>query len=188
MSKKKTTLVLAFSVIGITVLGLAAAVYAKYISTITNTSTATVAKWAFTSDNTGGSVTCELDHTYDSATLVANKIAPGTRGKCPIEVSNENTEVGIRYDIKVNTITNQPTHLKFYTDDTYGTELSGSTTIHGTLRPGETPADPVYVYWEWPYVDNPSTTAYDEIDTADGEAAKTMTMTFDVTGTQVQPQ
>ena len=187
MNKKKTTLVVALIAIGVAVLGLSAAVYAKYISSITKTGTATVAKWAFTTDNTSGTVTCELDETYDEDTLVAEKIAPGTSGKCPIVISNANTEVGVRYDIKPNEVANQPKNLKFYKEAGHTNEITvdGSETITGTLAPGAA-ATTVYVYWEWPYEDTSDST-YNSKDTADGQAGATMTMTFDVTGTQVQP-
>ena len=186
MSKKKTALVAALVIVGIAALGLGVAVYAKYISTIQKTGRTTVAKWNFTNVNTAGSVTCEMAESYTAATLAADRIAPGTRGKCPIEVSNVGTEVGIRYDITVSADANQPTHLKFYTDDSYNTELTGNTTSTGTLLPNAA-ATTVYVYWEWPFEDDPSTSAYDAIDTGEGQTAATMTMTFDVTGTQLQP-
>ena len=184
MKKRKTALVAAFFVMGAAALGLIVMGYAKYTSKIEKTVTATVAKWAFTSDNMAGSVVCELDETYDSNTLVANRIAPGTSGKCPISVSNANSEVGIHYDIKPSTVTNQPANLKFYTDSGHTNEITGSTTVNGTLAPGAA-ATTVYVYWEWPFQDG--TDAYDTADTADGVSANTMTMTFDVIGTQVQP-
>ena len=188
MSKKRSTVAVAFLVLGVVVLGLAVAVYAKYVSNISKTGTATVAKWSFTSDNQTGTVACELDQTYDTDTLAAGRIAPGTSGKCPITVSNANTEVGIRYDIKPSTVANQPAHLKFYSDAAHQNEITatGSATVTGTLEPGATSSG-VYVYWLWPYEDDPSTVAYDEIDTTDGEGGATMTMTFDVTGTQIQP-
>ena len=185
MNKKKTTLVVALIAIGVAVLGLSAAVYAKYISSITKTGTATVAKWAFTTDNTSGTVTCALDKTYNANTLVAGKIAPGTSGKCPIEISNATSEVGIRYDIKLSgAVTGKPTNMKFYADADHRTELTGDTTINGTLKPGAATVTE-YVYWEWPYQDG--TTEYDSADTTDGQKAASLTMTFDVTGTQVQP-
>ena len=189
MSKKRSAVVAVFIVMGVVVLGLAAAVYAKYISTITKTSTATVAKWAFTTDNTAGSVTCDPGQTYDPDTLVNYKIAPGTSGSCPISVSNATSEVGIRYDIKPSTITNQPTNLKFYTDEAHQNEITGNVTVNGTLKPGDT-ATTAYVYWYWPYETGTVTDGIatgDAADTTDGVAGGTMTITFDVTGTQVQP-
>ncbi len=187
MKKRKTALVAVFFVMGAAALGLIVMGYAKYTSQIENTGTATVAKWAFTSDNTGGDITCPLDHTYDTDTLVAGKIAPGTSGRCPIEISNAQTEVGIDYSIALpSTITGQPKNMKFYSDAAHTAPLTSSTPITGTLEP-KAAATTVYIYWEWPYEDNPSTAAYDAYDTSDGEAAASMTMTFTVTGTQVQP-
>ena len=183
MKKKKTAFFVVFAVLGIAALGLIATVYAKYVSTIQKTSSATVAKWAFSEDNLSGSVTCTPD-SYNTDTVGSGLIAPGTSGKCPIVVSNEHTQVGISYDIKPSTTANQPKNLKFYSDAAHANEINSSTPIHGTLMPGAT-ATTVYVYWNWPY--EGSTDAYDEDDTNDGEAAATMTMTFDVTGTQVQP-
>ena len=189
MNKKKTTLVVALVAIGVAVLGLSAAVYAKYISSITKTGTATVAKWAFTEDNQTDTdtVTCELDKTYNANTLVAGKIAPGTSGKCPIVISNASTEVGVKYDIKPSTVTNQPKNLKFYKEEAHTNEITaeGTATITGNLAP-KAVATTVYVYWEWPYEDTSDST-YNSKDTADGVTAATMTMTFDVTGTQIKP-
>jgi hypothetical protein len=89
MNKKKAAPIVVLVAIAVTALGLAAAVYAKYVSRITRTGSATVAKWAFTEDNSSeGTVTCELDRTYNTNTLVDGKIAPGTSGYCPIEISN----------------------------------------------------------------------------------------------------
>ena len=183
MKKRKTALAIAFLLIGVAALGLAAAVYAKYISSITKTGTATVAKWSFSSDNTDGTITCELDETYDPDTLVADKIAPGTSGKCPIQISNANTEVGVHYEISPS-VTSKPANLKFYSDASHQTELTGSAKVEGDLDPGAA-STTIYVYWNWPYQDG--TTAYDTADTSDGTSGSTMTMTFDVTGTQVQP-
>ncbi|MBP5633581.1 hypothetical protein J6X13_01455 [Candidatus Saccharibacteria bacterium] len=184
MKKKKIALVAALFVFSAVALGLVAMVYAKYVSKIEKTGTATVAKWAFTTDNLAGSVVCELDETYDATTLVADRIAPGTSGKCPILVSNANSEVSIRYDIKPSTVANQPKNLKFYKEAAHTNEITGTTTINGTLAPGAA-ATTVYVYWQWPYQDG--TEEYDADDTTDGENANTMTMTFDVVGTQIQP-
>ena len=185
MNKKKAELFAAFAVIAVLALGLGAAVYAKYVSQFTKTGSATVAKWAFTTDNSSGSVTCTLDATYDSSTLVAEKIAPGTSGKCPIQVSNANTEVGVHYEI-VPSATSKPINLKFYIDADHETEITDSVKLDGNLTPNEA-AKTVYVYWYWAFEGNSET--YDTDDTTAGTnaSANGMTMTFDVTGTQIQP-
>ena len=185
MKKKKGALAVAFIIFGIAALSLIAVVYAKYVSEITKTGTATVAKWAFSTDNSSGDVTCTLDETYDPSTLESGRIAPGTSGSCPIAISNANTEVGIRYDIIPSTVTNQPQNLKFYREAAHTNEITSASPLFGNLNPGAT-STTVYVYWYWPYQDA-TDTDYDTHDTQDGEAGATMTMTFNVTGTQLQP-
>lgn len=186
MNKKKVSPVVVLAAIAVTALGLAAAVYAKYVSSITKTGTATVAKWAFVSDNESSTLTCNLDETYDASTLVGGKIAPGTSGYCEVMLSNANTEVGVDYTISLpSTVANKPTNLKFYKDESHNTEMTSSSPITGRLAPKATAATSVKIYWMWPYTDN--TDAYDTADTTDGTAANTMTMEFTITGTQVQP-
>ena len=99
-----------------------AGTYAKYTSEIKNNNgTATVAKWAFDTDNTAQTLTINLAETYDESTLVDGKIAPGTQGSFNIALSNENSEVGVDFTIKINSITDKPTNLKFYKDSSYTT-------------------------------------------------------------------
>ena len=191
MSKKKKTMLALAIILGIAVVGLAAGVYAKYIASITSgNGSATVAKWAFETDNANTTITCELDKTYNADTLVAGKIAPGTSGKCPIKISNANSEVGVNYTIKPKTVTNQPKNLKLYKDANHTKEFSTTATITDTLAP-KAAAQTIYVYWNWEYETGAVTegvAAGDADDTTDGKAAKTMEISFDISGVQVQPQ
>lgn len=165
-----------------------ASTYAKYTSEITgNNGTATVAKWAFTTDNAVQTLTINLAGTYDATTLVNNKIAPGTTGSFNIALSNEHSEVGVNFSVKLNSITNKPTNLKFYKDSSYTTELTpGTSTITGQLVAGEKSFEGVPVYWRWEY-ETDAIATNDPKDTTDGEAAKSLTIGVDITGTQVQP-
>ena len=191
MSKKKKTMLALAIILGIAVVGLAAGVYAKYIASITSgNGSATVAKWAFEEDNKNETITCELDKTYDASTLVDKKIAPGTSGKCPISISNANSEVGVTYTIKPKTVTNQPTNLKLYKDAAHTQEFSTTATITDTLAP-KAAAQVVYVYWNWEYEtgdDAASVATNDDADTTNGKAAGTMEISFDISGVQVRPQ
>ena len=183
MNKKKTTLVVALVVMGIAVLGLAAAVYAKYIATLTSgTGSIGVAKWAFTSDNQSAELKCELDKTFDADTLVSNQIAPGTSGTCEILLSNENSEVGVDYTLTVNSMS-APTNLII--KDSEDNTLSVGSTVTGKLTPGQvqTKGNGVKLTWEWPY----ETTGGDNADTADGIADGEMSITFGIYGEQVEP-
>ena len=186
MSKKKTALVVAFIVAGVAALGLGAAVYAKYISTVTKTGSAQVAKWAFSAHNTSGTITCDPTKTYTSATLFENTIAPGTEGECIIAISNEETEVGIEYSIALPaSITGKPTNLKFYSNSEHTSELTSATPLTGTMAPKEASKN-VSIYWVWPYEDA-NDAGYDTADTTDGANAASMSVEFTVTGKQLQP-
>lgn len=184
MSKKKKTLVAAFAVLGIAALGMGAFVYAKYVSTVTGTGTAQVAKWEFRSENEGKTdlIKCEPGKTYKATTLVDGKMAPGTEGKCAIKVRNGEGQVGVNYTIAV-AASGKPTNLKFYTDEAHTTALP-TTGVTGHIDAGVTTPDEKVIYWLWPY----ETAGGDATDTSEGENAGSMTIDFAITGVQVQPE
>ena len=130
--------------------------------------------------------------TYHASTLVAGKIAPGTKGSFDISVSNASSEVGVDYTVTLGTITNAPTNIKFYSDATYATPLTTSTPITGKIKANDSTAKIVKIYWAWPYQTGAVTPATgvaagDTADTADGVAAKTLTVPVTITGVQTQP-
>lgn len=184
MSKKKKTLVAAFVVLGMVALGMGAFVYAKYVSTVTGQGTAQVAKWEFRKENEGKTdlIKCELGKTYEATTLVNGKIAPGTEGKCTIQIRNGEGQVGVDYTIVV-AANGKPTNLKFYSDEAHTTALP-TAGVTGRINAGVTIPDEKVIYWLWPY----ETTDGDAIDTSEGENATSMTIDFAITGVQVQPK
>ena len=165
-----------------------ASTYAKYTSEITgNNGTATVAKWAFSTDNATQTLTINLAATYDPTTLVGGKIAPGTAGSFNVALVNTTSEVGVDWTIKLNSITNKPTNLKFYKDSSYTTELTpGTSTITGQLIAGDSTGLSVPIYWKWAY-ETTEIATNDPIDTNDGGAANTLTIGVDITGVQTTP-
>ena len=186
MSKKKKTLVAVFAVLGIAALGLAGVVYAKYIASFTaKGGNAVVAKWAFEADNKTTTVTCDPAKTYDSDKLFEGKIAPGTAGSCSFKLTNTNSEVGVKYTIKLSSDTtsgeNKPANLELKYDGSAFPE-SG---ITGTLKAKDATGKTVTIDWEWPY--EGTATDYDAKDTADGTNPKTMVFKFDISGVQVEP-
>lgn len=188
MSKEKKTLIVAVVLLLVAVCSLAVSVYAKYASLLSGTGPATVAKWAFETDNQTDVVECPITN-YDESTLVNGKIAPGTAGTCTIELSNANSEVGVEYTIKLSSITNQPTNLKFYKTKN-GTNYSNpltttSGTVTGTIAPQAASSVTETIYWVWPY--ETGTDADDVADTTDGVAANTMNITFEISGVQTEP-
>ncbi len=188
MKNKKTLLVLVLLLlVGITS-GYVASTYAKYTSKIENNNgTATVAKWAFTTDNSAQTLTVNLDNTPDPSTLVAGKIAPGTSGSFNIALSNATTETGVDWTISLKNVTNKPTNLKFYKDSSHTTEITpGTGTITGQLAAQDSTGLSVPIYWAWAY-ETTAIATNDPIDTTDGEAANSLTIGVDITGVQTQP-
>ena len=186
--KKKSLLVVALLLlVGITS-GYVASTYAKYTSQITdNNGTATVAKWAFSTDNPTKTLTINFSGTYDASTLVAGKIAPGTSGSFNIALKNTNTETGVDWTIKLNSVTGKPTNLKFYKDSEHTTEITpGTGTITGQLAAGDSTGLSVPIYWAWEYETSQIATN-DPLDTTDGEAASALTIGVDITGVQTAP-
>ena len=188
MKNKKTLLVLVLLLlVGITS-GYVASTYAKYTSKIENNNgTATVAKWAFTTDNSAQTLAVNLDNTPDPSTLVAGKIAPGTSGSFNIALSNATTETGVDWTISLKNVTNKPTNLKFYKDSSHTTEITpGTGTITGQLAAQDSTGLSVPIYWAWAY-ETTAIATNDPIDTTDGEAANSLTIGVDITGVQTQP-
>lgn len=165
-----------------------ASTYAKYTSEIKdNNGTATVAKWAFDTDNAAQTLTINLDGTYDPSTLVGGKIAPGTQGSFEIALVNTNTETGVNWTLALKSITDKPTNLKFYKDSSYSTELvPGTDTITGQLKAKDSTGLSVPIYWKWAY-ETDAIATNDPKDTTDGKAAKTLTIGVDITGVQTEP-
>ena len=89
-------------------------VYAKYISQVRGNGIAEIATWSFKVNGQKEQVQeIKLVSTYNSETLVNNKIAPGTSGSFNIIVDATGSEVGIKYNIKFAEESNKPQNLKF---------------------------------------------------------------------------
>lgn len=178
--KKKKLLVIALLLLFGLTAGYVANTYAKYTAEINGQGAVKVAKWSFADDNQDVDFVINLDGTIDASTLLADRIAPGTKGSFDIELSNENSEVGVAFSISFSNIQNAPKNLIFKSGSTV---IDPTTqTLTGKIAQGDTLT--VKIDWEWPY----STSASDDAeDTTDGVAAKNMTVNTSITGTQVQP-
>lgn len=187
------------SILAVLVLAVAATAYsvsgtyAKYTSTAEVAGTAQVAKWAIVFKNGENTITdgatFNLGRTADTG-VVNEKIAPGTTGSFNFGVNSTGTEVAFSYGISF-TVADKPTHLKFYSDSTYSTEItpdgSGVYTVLATtnVAAGTAATPSQTVYWKWAFEDDPSTVAYDGVDTTEGVAAATMTVNATLTATQL---
>lgn len=185
MKKKNIGIFLLILLVG--VLGAyIAGTYAKYTGTVAKNGTATIAKWAFNSDNTSGNIDITLTPTPDATTVATDKIAPGTSGSFDIVVSNENSEVGINYEIIFGSLANVPTNLIFKIGGT--TVTPATQKITGTLPAGQ--KETISLVWEWPYETPANSAAGDPADIANGTASGTnlnMSFTATINGTQVPP-
>lgn len=185
--KKSLLIVVLLLLVGVTC-GYVASTYAKYTSQVTgNNGSATVAKWAFRTDNTTQTLSINFASTYDPSTLESGKIAPGTSGSFNVALVNTNTETGVDWTIRLNSITNAPTNLKFYRDAAHTVALiPGESTITGQLAAKDSTGLSVPIYWVWEYETSEAATN-DPIDTEDGEAADTLSIGVDITGIQTAP-
>ena len=185
--RKSILIVVLLLLVGVTC-GFVASTYAKYTSQITgNNGSATVAKWAFRTDNTTQTLSINFANTYDPSTLESGKIAPGTSGSFNVALVNSNTETGVDWTIRLNSITNAPTNLKFYRDSAHTVALiPGESTITGQLAAKDSTGLSVPIYWVWEYETSEAATN-DPIDTEDGESADTLSIGVDITGIQTAP-
>ena len=185
--RKSILIVVLLLLVGVTC-GYVASTYAKYTSQVTgNNGSATVAKWAFRTDNTTQTLSINFASTYDPTTLESGKIAPGTSGSFNVALVNSNTETGVDWTIRLNSVTGKPTNLKFYRDSAHTVALiPGESTITGQLAAKDSTGLSVPIYWVWEYVTSEAATN-DPIDTEDGEAADTLSIGVDITGIQTAP-
>ena len=179
--KKNVVIVVLLLLLAVTA-GFAAYTYAKYTSSFSKDASVSVASWTFNGDNASETLSVNLAQNYDTNKLASGKIAPGTAGSFSINLKNT-SDVGVSYTITMGSPASGsiPTNLKFYSDDTYQTEIT-STGLTGTLNVGAT-ATTKTIYWKWDY----ETANGDSADTSDGTAHASLTIPVTITGTQVQP-
>lgn len=208
-----TLLVILLLIVTIAALVMATYAWAKYTEKVAeNTSNVTVAKW-----NVTATVNGTAQYTKEFTHVVPTKMAPGTSGVIPVDVALNATEVCVRYDIYLDNVTNKPTNAKFYeaTRSGEGTQQSpyvyaktGNELVYGNGAVSSTPAvtgyleltndntvnsnakSTKYIMWEWPYETGSTAeekAANDAIDTTDGKAAATMSVSVRVVATQVDP-
>lgn len=161
---------------------------AKYVTEVSGTGSATVAKWSFTANgktDTFGSI----DLAKTAYTNVAEKkIAPGTEGSFDIVLDASGSDVAVNYNIAFSNLQNKPANLKFYSDKEKSTEISDlATGLTGTID-YDSAANAMKVtktvYWDWAIG---SSDLNNSADTTNGTAAELMAFDIKVTGTQQTP-
>lgn len=175
--------------------------FAKYTSSVSGTSTATVAKWSIKLDDTDitktDSVTFNLFSTIldtdgsAETDVAAGKIAPGTKGTFAFGSIKNLSEVTAKFTISftVNNPSNVP--LIFKAGDTKITPTDGVYKVctDQTVAIGATASSIPSITWEWVYENGSDATlaTNDATDTALGTAgsAPVVEVTATIVATQV---
>ena len=183
MKKKKQNFnAFSISVIALLVVAiLGTGVYAYYQTQMSATGDMHAKAWVFTAKGNDK----ELSDTFSDT--IAD-LQPGVSGQYKITVDATGTEVDLDYlvDIAYAANSEKITNLKFYSDAEHKTEVSATngTVATGTIATTDTTKTATkYLYWDWPYESGD-----DETDTTEGQAAKTMTVTYKIDAVQVQPE
>ena len=194
MSKKKKVIIVSSILIIMLLAFIGGQSYAKYISQVRGNGIAEIATWSFKVNGQKEQVQeIKLVSTYNSETLVNNKIAPGTSGSFNIIVDATGSEVGIKYNIKFAEESNKPQNLKFvYGGKEYDSIKQLGDELSGTIAANEEDKTrTINVQWKWNYETGSSAeqiNANDIIDTNDAISIANYTFQVIVTGTQVEPQ
>lgn len=194
MSKKKKVIIVSSILIIMLLAFIGGQAYAKYISQVRGNGIAEIATWSFKVNGQKEQVQeIKLVSTYNSETLVNNKIAPGTSGSFNIIVDATGSEVGIKYNIKFVEESNKPQNLKFiYGGKEYDSIKQLGDELSGTIAANEEDKTrTINVQWKWNYETGSSAeqiNANDIIDTNDAISIANYTFQVIVTGTQVEPQ
>lgn len=171
---------------------------AKYVTDVTGTGSATVAKWSFKANEKDATSKFTVDLASTAYDNVGDKrIAPGTKGSFDIVIDASGSEVAVDYTIAFSNLLNKPDNLTFYSDETKDTPISDLANydgLNGTIALDKVNTKVTKtVYWEWPYEtgSGDAIKASDAMDTTAGakETDGDRKVSFDivVTGTQKTP-
>ena len=190
-SKKKRDLLVLLILLFIVMVLLARNSYSQYLTKIDGKGVIEVAKWAFLVNGETASITnLNLAQSYESSTLVENRIAPGTRGSFDIVIDATGSEVGINYDVKFANETNKPTNFVYtYNGEKFNSLAKVAEKLKGSiLANDEVKTKTLTIGWQWDYETGEESTEInknDVIDTQEGIANLDYTFDVIVTGTQM---
>lgn len=164
MSRKKTNILfIVMAMLAISII-LGTGAYAYYRSTISGTTSGTIAKWSFKANNQTESFNLDLGSLY-----------PGKSGTYNIELSAENSDLDVYYELSFDLQYSWDYDYMAF-DSNYQNKLDYCTLrgIYGTISAGEKINVPLY--YNWPY------TGDDDENDATG---KTKSYTFNIVAQQL---
>ena len=197
MSKKKKVVAVAAILSAVIISFLGGQTFPKYVTEIKGSGSAEVAAWSFKvyGDNEQ-TQTVRLASTVNDQTLVNNKIAPGTKGSFVIKVDGRGSDVGIKYNFKLQNETQKPSNLLFtYSGITFRNLSELLEAAGGTIDANadeNAKVKQVVINRQWPY-QTQTTSSEEELaendreDTQDGMNISNYSFDIVVTGTQVVP-
>ena len=197
MSKKKKVVAVAAILSAVIISFLGGQTFSKYVTEIKGSGSAEVAAWSFKvyGDNEQ-TQTVRLASTVNDQTLVNNKIAPGTKGSFVIKVDGRGSDVGIKYNFKLQNETQKPSNLLFtYSGITFRNLSELLEAAGGTIDANadeNAKVKQVVINWQWPYQTQTKSSEEelaenDREDTQDGMNISNYSFDIVVTGTQVVP-
>lgn len=197
MSKKKKIIIVLAILLTIAVSFFGGQTFSKYTTEIRGSGNAEVAAWSFRvyGDNEQ-TQNVKLVSTVNDETLVGNKIAPGTKGSFVIKIDGRGSDVGIKYNLKLQNETQKPSNLLYtYAGMSYDNLADLLQAAGGTIDANAEEARKVkeiVVKWVWPYETKITSSEVDlakedQQDTQDGENISNYSFDIVVTGTQVIP-
>ena len=197
MSKKKKVVAVAAILSAVIISFLGGQTFSKYVTEIKGLGSEEVAALSFKvyGDNEQ-TQTVRLASTVNDQTLVNNKIAPGTKGSFVIKVDGRGSDVGIKYNFKLQNETQKPSNLLFtYSGITFRNLSELLEAAGGTIDANadeNAKVKQVVINWQWPY-QTQTTSSEEELaendreDTQDGMNISNYSFDIVVTGTQVVP-
>lgn len=192
-SKKKLILLILLILLLIFMILIGGRSYSKYLTQIDGKGVIEVAKWAFLVNGETASITnLNLAQSYNNKTLVANRIAPGTRGSFDIVIDTTGSEVGINYDVVFTNEKSKPQNLQFiYEGHIVNNIKELEQFLTGTIDANSAEKiKTMTIEWTWPYETGSLETdkiLEDAEDTKDGLALEKYQFDIIITGRQVEP-
>ena len=145
-------------------LAISVGTYAYYQTTISGTVSGSITAWSFIVNEETTSFTADL-----------GDLKPGVSGEITLNLSAEESGLGVSAVVSFSGATNWPANLKLYSDENHTSELEiGTDTITRTLEAGK--SDTVIIYYNWPLGTTAETPA----------TAGTASVQINVVGTQVE--
>ena len=194
MNKRKKIIIIITILSSIILAFIGGQSFSKYVSQVKGYGTAEIATWNFKVNGTTEQIqNIDLASTSNNATLLGNKLAPGTEGSFDITVDGTGSDVGINYNINFEGESPKPQNLIFIYDNKqyhYISELGK--VLSGTINADDENKNKIFtIKWEWPYEtgDNQETKiSNDIVDTQDVQNISNYSFNIIVSGTQVEPQ